>query len=378
VLTLSSGPADQAAAEALAELCHDVISLPLARWRSLWNCLAALPSRQPLQSVYSWDPSLAKLLGQLANGQNGRASFDIVHVEHLRGARYGVDLLEKPSSNRSQIPVVWDSVDCISYLFEQAAGQSESLFGRWVTRFELGRTRRYEGWLLDQFDHVLVTSQVDKRELSKLGQPTYSRPDISVLPNGVDLDYFRPAEDVARHEATLVVSGKMSYHANVTMVLHLVRDIMPHVLSSRPDAKLVIVGKDPTSEIQKLEQHPAITVTGMVEDVRPFLQGATVAVAPLTYGTGVQNKVLEAMACGTPVVASPQVTMGLDAVAGQDLLVGNDEVHFANQILDLFADPNRRRSVAANGRAYVESHHQWKTIAGQLETIYQSTIGESH
>ncbi len=374
VLTLSSGPADQADGAKLAEYCHQVISLPLSRWRSLWNCLVALPSRRPLQSVYSWQPELADQLDVIADGQNGQMPFDVAHVEHLRGARYGLHLLEKTQLNNARLPIVWDSVDCISYLFEQAADQSESLFGRWVTRFELERTRHYEGWLLSQFNHILVTSQVDKQALIDLSPPSLSIPDISILPNGVDLDYFRPSKQIMRDPATLVVSGKMSYHANVTMVLYLVRKVMPFVWSSRPDVKLMIVGKDPSSDIQKLDQHPAITVTGMVKDMRPYLQKATVAVAPLTYGAGVQNKVLEAMACATPVVATPQVTMGLNAVAGQDLLVAQDAADFADRITGLLGDPDRQQAIGANGRAYVESHHQWKTVAKQLEEIYQAAV----
>ncbi|HIP72232.1 MAG TPA: hypothetical protein EYH05_12645, partial [Anaerolineae bacterium] len=125
----------------LQEICYDVQALPMSTRQSLWNSLRAVPSRQPLQSVYSWNPELVSHL-------NGSSPYDVVHVEHLRGARYGVYLKQ-----HTNLPVVWDSVDCISHLFQQAAAQSKSMLGRLRSRFELGRSAWYEGWLMDKFDH---------------------------------------------------------------------------------------------------------------------------------------------------------------------------------------------------------------------------------
>ena len=142
---------------------------------------------------------------------------------------------------------------------------------------------------------------------------------ISVLPNGVDLGYFYVGEELKREPATLVISGKMSYHANVSMTLEMVREILPVIWDQRPETKLWIVGKDPPREIQELGQHPKITVTGTVPDIRPYLQNATIAVAPITYGAGIQNKVLEAMACATPVVASSQAVSALNTISGKDI-----------------------------------------------------------
>jgi glycosyltransferase involved in cell wall biosynthesis len=178
--------------------------------------------------------------------------------------------------------VVWDSVDCISLLFEQALQMGPSLSSRLKAWLDLERTRRYEGWLVTQFDRVLVTSETDKQALEALHairntqyasrftrRPELvegfhvSRPmqpatlnlepeTITVLPNGVDLDYFKPM-DVPQDSATLILTGKMSYHANVAAARYLVREIMPQVWAQRPDAKLCIVGKDPPREITNLK-----------------------------------------------------------------------------------------------------------------------------
>jgi len=376
VLTLTSNPEEVADAAVLAGQCYAVDYLSLSRWRSWWNCLAALPTKRPLQSVYCWQPEMAGRLKGLVSGQNGQAPFDVVHVEHLRGARYGLFLNELFNEGFNRVPIVWDSVDCISELFKKTATQSKSFFNRRVSQFELQRTEQYEAWLLGQFSQILVTSPVDKRALSQLGPGSRQGPDIHVLPNGVDLTYFRPDPAIEREPATLVISGKMSYHANITMAFRLVEEIMPEVWAQRPEARVVIAGKDPPGNIQRLAEHPAIDVTGTVDDIRPYIQRATIAVTPLAYGAGIQNKVLEAMACATPVIADEKVTGSIQARNGHDFLVASDTQSYASQILDLLNDSDRRQRIGQNGRNYVEAHHQWPAITKQLEGIYKKAIDQ--
>jgi glycosyltransferase involved in cell wall biosynthesis len=166
----------------------------------------------------------------------------------------------------------------------------------------------------------------------------------------------------------------MSYHANVTMTLHLVHEIMPHVWQQRPEAKLLVVGKDPAREIQALAQNPNIVVTGTVDALPPYLQKATVAVAPITYGAGIQNKILEAMGCGTPVVTTPQAVSALCIEPGRDLLVADSPESYAQAILSVLANPQRQEELGRNGRLYVEQHHHWPNVAARLETIYAEAI----
>lgn len=371
VATLTAGEDEQAAAQALEAYCERVVSRPLPRWRTLWNCLLALPANDPLQAAYCWQPELAQDLKELVSTGGQGAPFDVIHVEHLRGARYGLHLLQHTDG---RLPIVWDSVDSISYLFRQAAVRSRSRSGRWMTRLELKRTERYEAWLLRQFRHVLVTSSKDKEAFCSIAEDGPRRASISVLPNGVDLSYFRPAEDVERDDETIVVSGKMSYHANVTMVLFLAREIMPLVWERRPAAKLVVVGKDPPRELLDLQQQPGVRVTGTVADIRPYLQQAALSVSPIQYGAGIQNKVLEAMACRTPVIATPPAVSALAAQPGRDLLVAGDARTFAQAILALLRDPSRREEIGAAGYRYVTSHHDWAKIAGRLADVYQAAI----
>jgi glycosyltransferase involved in cell wall biosynthesis len=265
-------------------------------------------------------------------------------------------------------------VDCISYLFEQASGQSRSSFGKMVTRLDLNRTRRYEGQLPSRVDHVLITSQVDRQAMLDLSPDKKAAAPISVLPNGVDWEYFRQDSGVEHEPATLVLSGKMSYHANVTMALYLINEIMPLVWAKRADTRVTIVGKDPPSAIRATANDPRVTVTGTVVDMRPYLQKASVAVVPLLYGAGLQNKILEAMACGTSVVATPQAVQALDVVPDRDILLGASPVELARQILRLIEDPDYQLQVGQAGRRYIEENHQWAKVVRTLEGVYHEVV----
>lgn len=353
--------------------CELVKAVNLPTWRSLLNCVSVLPTKRPLQSAYSWDASLADELFELASDNNGSRSIDIVHVEHLRGAQYGVNLKSRLGSQNSSLPVVWDSVDSISLLFRQAMIQSKSAISRGMTRFELGRTEFYEAWLLNQFDQVLVTSEMDKRKLLSLNGDKRRGEGLAVLPNGVDLEYFKPLQEIEKEHKTIVLSGKMSYHANVTMAMDFIEEIMPQVWAGDPEVKVCIVGKDPPARINSLNLHPNVQVTGTVADIRPYLCRATIAAAPITYGAGIQNKVLEAMACGTPVVASPHAISALKAEVGKDVIIAEDSSSFAESILGILEDEQMRSEIALAGRKFVESNHDWSVIATQLQDIYLST-----
>lgn len=368
VVTLQSNAAEAEDVVRLEKVCHRIIVGTLPKWRSFYNCLGALPSSRPLQSVYCWQPQMADLLGKLVAPENGRAPFDVIHVEHLRGVNYGLHLKKLGTA----VPVVWDSVDCISFLFEQAIKQTKSQFGQLITKLDLERTRQFEGKMVNAFDRVLVTSPIDREALLALSPSNMPEPPILVLPQGANLEAFVPDQTVLRDQATIIATGKMSYHANITMVHHLVEAIMPLVWKQRPDAKLMIVGKDPSPAIQKLATHPNIVVTGQVPSLAPYLQQATIAVAPIPYAAGMQNKVLEAMACATPVIVSPQAAKSFTAVPQQDFLIADGPTAFANQIITLLNDPARQKTIGQSGYNFVKTHHDWQQIAGRLEKIYQS------
>lgn len=361
VFTLGSGTVDVQDARALKAKCCNVHYQHQPLWRSLYNSALAVPSDKPLQSVYSWHPKLAAQLRTLLN------RYDVLQVEHLRGSAYGRFI----KSYSSAMPVVWDSVDCISHLFKQAASQSGSLFGKFVTRFELGRTRKAEGQLLGAFDHILVTSIADKNALLETLPEGAKAAPVTVLSNGVDQDYFHLNLDVVRDPDTLVFSGKMSYHANISMVMYLYNEIMPRVWERRPSVRLVVVGKDPPAEIRRLADSARVEVTGTVDDIRPYLWKASAAAVPLVYGAGVQNKILEAMATGAPVITNSKVLASLAVTPGKELLIADRADEFADAILRLIENSDLRDSVGMAGLQYVRENHNWRESAGRMVEIYK-------
>jgi sugar transferase (PEP-CTERM/EpsH1 system associated) len=366
--TLWENEAERASLREMEQAGIRVIASRLTKVRSASNILSALPTQTPLQAVYCWQPDLMRQVDAAIQHQR----FDAIHVEHLRGARYGVQIKSRLKSKVRPV-FVWDSVDCISHLFEQAAHGSRRLISRLITRLELNRTRRYEGWLTGQFDRVVVTSPVDRAALEKLAtRANGSAAPINVVPNGVDLDFFTPRDQI-RDTGTMVFSGKMSYHANVTAVLYLLDEIMPLVWAHRRDVRVQIVGKDPPTSIQqRAAQLPnQVTVTGTVPDIRPYLARATIAVSPVKYGAGIQNKVLEAMAMATPVVVTPQAVSALQARADEHILIGATPQEFANQVVRALDHPELQTRLGRAGRAYVESQHDWNRAVEQLEILYR-------
>lgn len=385
LLALQPAGEDASALAALRTWCRRVETVDLPRWRPFWNGLQALPGRTPFQAAYSRSPAMSHLIRQTLAG----SSFDLIHIEHLRGAELA------PAVQRP--PVVFDSVDSISLLFEQVLASGPNWRSRLMAWLDLARTRRYEGRLLERFNRVLVTSVRDRDALAQLAvecvvqpgrmvQPVgppfgrrFQRPGpgieerLVVLPNGVDLDYFTPL-NAPRDPASIIFSGKMSYHANIAAALDLARLVLPFVWQQVPEARLVLAGKDPPAELTALAADPRITVTGTVPDLRPCLGQATLAVMPMRYSVGIQNKVLEAMAMSTPVVSTPQAVAALQVTAGRDALVADTPQAMAQAVIELLTDEELRRQVGQAGRRYVETHHDWRVTAENLEGVYRDTI----
>jgi glycosyltransferase involved in cell wall biosynthesis len=364
----SAGEVEEA--RALAGWCERVVAVPTPRWRSLLACLRGLAGPAPLQARYCQSPALARALGDALGGPAGPP--DLLHVEHLRAAAAALPL--------AGLPRVLDAVDCITRLLDLAAAHAASRASRLVARLERGRTARFEGLLARRFDHVLVASAADAAALAGLaaapGAPGPGPgPPVSVLPHGVDLERFAPAAG-GRPPASLVFVGRMGYHANVTAAAWLVGEVMPRVWARRPDATLALVGPDPPAGLRaRAARAPGpVTVTGRVPDVRPWLAGATLAVAPLVYAVGVQNKLLEALATATPVVTTPEGAAGLGARPGEDLVVASGAPALAAAVVDLLGDAAARARLGRSGRRWVERHHDPRAAAAALEAVYREAI----
>jgi glycosyltransferase involved in cell wall biosynthesis len=306
----------------------------------------------PLQAAYAVSPALRSTVEGMAH------RFDLIHLEHLRGAATSLDT--------GDVPVVWDAVDCISLLLDEMARAPQRAHVRLLRAIERPRTRRYEAHLLRRFANIVVTSARDAAALWDLRSDASTT--ITIIPNGVDLAYFHPQpEQRIPHE--VIFTGKMSYHANHTAVRAFVKDVWPGVHSALPDARFLVVGSDPPRDIAALDGSMGITVTGRVPDIRPYLARAAVAVAPLVYGVGNPNKVLEAMAMAVPVLASPPAVTAICAGADDGVVV-TERSAMARRLLEILRSPGYGETLGRSGRRYVEIHHSWQRAAAQLEQVY--------
>jgi sugar transferase (PEP-CTERM/EpsH1 system associated) len=224
---------------------------------------------------------------------------------------------------------------------------------RWLYRREASTVRRLEHRAVEACDAVILISDAEVRVLGA------SSGNVLAVGNGVDTEYFKPLQGPVDGPPSLVFTGQMDYRPNVDGVCWFVRQVWPMLKRREPRLTFTIVGRNPTPAVQRLEEAPDVRVTGEVPDVRPYFAAATVAVCPLLIARGVQNKVLEAMATARPVVASAAAIEGLDVTVGQDLLQADTAEQFAEAVLGLLKDAQRRKRLGAAARCCIESHYTW-------------------
>ncbi len=353
-----------AAVEDLRSICDDVEVFDLGRLHTVANAARGVLTGWPLQAAYSMHRAAAARVKALA--ASGR--FDVVHIEHLRGVVLACGV--------GAIPVVYDAVDSITALFEQAATQAPGRSQRIMARLDLARSRRFEAAVPFKFARTLVTSPGEADAFVRLSGER-ARPRLSVLPNGVDLDYFRPVPSAPEGAPRILLSGKMSYHANEAAALWLVTAIMPRVWQQRPDATVVLAGKDPGPAVQALASS-RVRVTGFLKDLRDELRQATLAVAPLRYGAGIQNKVLEAMACGLPVVTTAAVARALEPSSQPCIAVADSTGSIADAIVRILGSSALATAMGRQAREYVERHHDWTAQSQRLVEIYQEVLDSAN
>jgi len=236
---------------------------------------------------------------------------------------------------------------------------------RWIYGREHRTLLAFETRLANAVDENVFCTPLEQR----IFQERIPGPSSAVLRNGVDLEYFQPSPDEAE-AGHLVFVGVMNYYPNVEGCLWFVDEILPRVRERVPDVRLSIVGAHPSPEIERLGKLPGITVTGFVDDTRDWLRRASVSVAPLRIARGIQNKVLEAMAMGLPVVGTTSATQGVEGTPGRDFLVA-DEVEGQVEVLcGLLRDPEKARRLGERGRRFVEANYDWDVCLEILDEMF--------
>ncbi|HJT57900.1 MAG TPA: glycosyltransferase [Ktedonobacteraceae bacterium] len=341
----------------VANYCASVDLVPLPKSQAYKNCLLALPTLTPLRVAYYKSPAFIERIQQVIH----QRSIEVVHGELIKVA----PALRKVMAQEN-IPLLYDSVDCISWYLQQQHASARNLLKKAFIFSELQKMRRYERQSLAAFDQVVITSSHDRDCLIALGeQPSH----IKVVSNGVDIDYFTPPVS-PREQDSLVFCAKLDYYPNSQAIVHFCHEILPHIWESRPRVRLTIVGNNPPQAVRDLGADERITVTGYVPDIRPYLRSASVALAPLRVAAGMQNKVLEALAMGTPVVATPGSCRSLQVKHQTHLLVAEEPRSFADAVLRLLENPRFAQDLGNAGRYYVEQYHSWVAAANTLSNLY--------
>ena len=234
---------------------------------------------------------------------------------------------------------------------------------RRVRRFE---ATRYRGW-----DRVVPSNEDDMRELLEL-DPTLP---MALVPIGFDASAYAPDPTAGRRPDQIIFHGAMSYAPNVECAQRLARRILPRVRAARPRAHMVIVGRDPTSEVLDLDALDGVRVVGGVDDMRWWLNQSTVWAGPFTIGTGIKTKLLEAMATDTPAVVTPLGGRGLDPGSGAFRVgVGDDEL--AAHLISVLGDETLARDLGTRGGRYVRDHYDWPAVGQALERVYAEVVAE--
>lgn len=230
-----------------------------------------------------------------------------------------------------------------------------------LLKSEYKRVLHYEAKVFDLFDKKAIISLPDR---DKIQHPR--KEEIVVIPNGVDTDYFKPRRTDKTFD--VVFTGNMAYPPNVNGALYLIKQIMPKVWAQKSATRVVIAGANPAYSLRTLASERVI-ITGWVDDIRDYYAGSRVFVAPMQIGTGLQNKVLEAMAMQLPCISSPLANKALKASEGKEILIGRNAADYAQHILSLLSDPDQQESLGLNGYKFVIQRYNWKNTTSKLSKL---------
>jgi glycosyltransferase involved in cell wall biosynthesis len=270
-----------------------------------------------------------------------------------------------------RLPSVLIALDA-SYRNWEARAQSEGVLRRPLVEQEAERVRKFEQKEYVNFDRVVVVSEEDREALAAINRKLQ----IVVIPNGVDSEYYAP-DTTEPDPRTVAFHGTMNFAPNVSAATHLADHIWPLVLEQVPDAQLVLVGRDPLPAVRALGDRATITVTGDVADVRPMLRTAAAYACPMVSGTGIKNKLLEAMALECACVATPKALGGIAVEDGKQLLVASEPREFALSLVTLMRDAERRRALGRAAREYVLAEHSWRRVGEAYEEVCVEVVSET-
>jgi sugar transferase (PEP-CTERM/EpsH1 system associated) len=344
----------------MREVCTDVIAIPRSdppkgSWRFYVDAARHLASPLPYAVEKYRSPAFARRL----RGLLAERAFDLIVCDFLFPAINMPGVLPCPSV------VFTHNVE--SEIWRRHTETKTSTLGRLLYGMQYRRMLRYEPRALARFDGVLAVSEADGETLRRLYPDIIRRP-VHIVPTGVDTRYFTPAACPSPPMSRSVVfTGSMDWLPNEDAMLFFCRETLPLIRREEPDVTLTIVGRAPTPSVSALARQHGVSVTGRVDDVRPYVRDAAVYVVPLRIGGGTRLKIFEAMAMAKAVVSTHVGAEGLPVTDGEHVCLADEPQAFASAVVRLLRDLNRRRQLEAAARALVLERHDWSAVAGRLE-----------
>jgi sugar transferase (PEP-CTERM/EpsH1 system associated) len=339
--------------EAMRELtpyCREVHFLKQHPVRSVLNMASALLLGLPLQCGYFYSHRNHKRISKIIQAVQP----DAIYCQLFRMAEYVRDC---------RIPKVLDYQDAFSKGMERRAQKAFPLL-RPIMRMEARRIARYETDIFEDFEYKTMITSLDRECIQ---HPMNE--EIVVVPNGVDFNRFKHEEVAKTHD--LIFSGNMNYPPNVDAAVCLAKEILPELKKRYPELKLMIAGADPTKKVRSL-QSDSVTVTGWVPSMTDCYAQSRIFVAPMRLGTGLQNKLLEAMSMRLPCVTSPLAAKPLDpAVEKGAIIACNTTLQYVDTLSRLLSDPCYYTELAQRGQEFVYEHYDWTNATKRLNSLFE-------
>ncbi len=345
----------------LSGLCEWLETVPVPQRSLSLRLRQMLTTGRPDMSLRLWSPQLRTRLEKRLQEQ----TFDVVEIEGIEMSPY----LPTLEMAQPRPMIIYDAHNAEWILQKRAFLADVKNPARWAAAayswVQWQRLRQYEANLLRRVDHTIAMSAPDKVALRDVAPVA----PITVVPNGVDLAAYAEFTGTPIHH-DLLFTGKMDFRPNIDAVLWFGQHVLPLIQAQRPGTTFAIVGQRPHPRLAGLRDLPGVTLTGYVDDVRPYLAGATVYVAPLRVGGGTRLKLLEAMVMSLPIVSTTVGAEGFPVVNGQEVVLADEPEMFARAVLDLLAHPTHRAKLAAAGQAFAQANYGWDTLVPQLERVY--------
>lgn len=335
---------------ALAPYCREICVVRLNRLACYTNILRNWFASKSLQMGY-WNTSRSK---RLCRSFANRIQPDVVYNQMVR---------TMPLVARLPFPKVMDFQDALSLNTERRMDQSRGLW-HYILHFEFKMLRSSEYNAFSIFDALTIISETDSEAI-----PHKKNGEIHIIPNGVDLDYFGQRVSADSPKYSVCFCGNMAYAPNIDAVRYLVGEVMPLVWEKLPDATVLLAGTDPKRKVRSLAADSRVHVPGRLPDIRTAYASSRLFVAPMRIGSGLQNKLLEAMAIGLPCVTTPLANAALGAVHGEHLMLGDTAQSLADSIVSLLTDDSLCHRIADQGHSFVTDNYNWSSAVQRLENV---------